>query len=42
MERPDTIRVIDFVYQLNEIFDLPQRGAVGTLATLKNRRVGNG
>jgi len=34
--------VIDFFYQLNEIFDLPQRGAVRTLSILKNRRVGDG
>jgi hypothetical protein len=46
MERPWLVRVIDIFYQLNEIFDLPQPGAVRTLSTLKtpskNRRVGNG
>jgi len=34
--------VIDFFYQLNEIFDLLRRRAVRTLLTLENRRVGNG
>jgi hypothetical protein len=38
MERPWLIRVIDIFYQLNEIFDLHQRGAVRTLLTHKNRR----
>lgn len=34
MERPWPTRVIDIFYQLNEIFDLRQRGAVRRLSTL--------
>jgi hypothetical protein len=40
MGAPDTGNVIDFFYQLNEIFDLLQHGALRTLPILENRRVG--
>jgi hypothetical protein len=40
MGEPDSRRVIDVSYQLNEIFDLLQHDAVRTLPILENRRVG--